>query len=40
VTTERTYGSDTLYRVTVAVDWDGAMPAGHVHLTTLMGRRR
>lgn len=36
----RVYGTATLYRVTVAVDWAGAAPKGHVHLTTLMGERR
>jgi hypothetical protein len=37
---ESTYGTEVLYRVTVAVDWTGASPNGHVHFTTLMGRRR
>jgi hypothetical protein len=37
---ERTYGTEVLYRVTVAVDWADASPDGHVHFTTLMGRRR
>ena len=40
VRTERTYGTEVLYRVTVAVDWTGASPNGHVHFMTLMGRRR
>jgi len=40
VQTERTYGTEVLYRVIVAVDWTGASPNGHVHFTTLMGRRR
>src|SRR5262245_36367835 len=38
--TYRVYGTNTLYRVTVAVDWTGAAPKGHVHVTTLMGQRR
>jgi hypothetical protein len=37
---ERTYGTEVLYRVTVAVDWTGASPNGHLHFMTLMGRRR
>jgi hypothetical protein len=40
VTSYRVYGTNTLYRVTVAVDWAGAAPKGHVHVTTLMGQRR
>jgi type II secretory pathway pseudopilin PulG len=39
VVPERTYGTEVLYRVTVAVDWDGT-DRSHFHLTTLMGRRR
>lgn len=37
---ERTYGTEVLYRITVAVDWSGASPNGHIHFTTLMGKRR
>src|SRR5262245_6307982 len=40
VTSYRVYGANTLYRVTVACDWTGAAPKGHVHVTTLMGQRR
>src|SRR5262245_18996598 len=35
VTSYRVYGTNTLYRVTVGVDWAGATPKGHVQITTL-----